>query len=332
MTFHVTSLSPVPGEILTGQLPSSLDVHVATPLERTHEGTVAAMAGADLVVGDFSGELVVDAEVVAAMDTVQLFHQFATGYDRIDVDALTAAGIPLTNAGDAASIALAEHVVMTTLALLKSLVWCDRQVRRGAWPQHDVVAHSLVELADRTVGLLGYGNAGRATAARLRPFGCRVRYHARSRRPTEVEVADGVEWAELDELLEESDVLVVLADLNDSTRGMLDEDALRDLPAGSFLVNAARAEIVDTEALHRVLADGHLGGAAIDVLDDEPPTTPVPFADAEHVILTPHVGGATLETRLRMLARTVEVVTQVAAGQLPGGVLNGITRLRRPGG
>ncbi|MDP9405503.1 MAG: NAD(P)-binding domain-containing protein [Actinomycetota bacterium] len=286
------------------------------------------MPGAQLVLGDYSGEIVVDAAVVAAMDRVRLFHQPATGYDAVDVEACARAGIPVTNAGRATSVAMAEHTVMVTLALLKSLVWCDGQVRAGAWPQHDVVARSLVDLAGKTVGLVGLGGAGEETARRLAAFGCDVVYTARTRRAAEVEAALEVRWLPLEALLAESDVVCLLVALNAATTRMIDAAALARMRPGAFLVNVARGGVVDEEALVAALRERRIAGAALDVFASEPLDPSSPLRGLDNVVLTPHVAGATLETRLRMLSRSFEVLTAAARGTLPDGVVNGVTRLR----
>lgn len=325
---RVANLSPLPREALTLSLEELTDLEVVAPEPRDQAGVLAAVARADVILGDYAFELAVDRVVVAAMERVRLFHQPTTGYDRVDAEALAAAGIPLTNAGPATSLAMAEYVVMTTLALLRSLAWCDREVRAGRWPQHDVVQRSLVELAGRTVGLVGFGNAAQLAARRLAAFDCRVLYTARTRRPPEVEAGLDVQWAELDELLAGSDVVVLLAELNAGTRGLLDAGRIARMKRGAFLVNAARGELVDEAALAAALADGRLGGAALDVAVAEPPPAGWALRDLDNVLLTPHVAGATLDARVRMLQRTVAVIRTVAAGRLPDGVVNGVTALR----
>ena len=323
---RLVNLSPLPAEAVAANLPEGFEVVV--PAQRTTAAAAAAMPGADLVLGDYQSEIEVTAEVVAAMDRVRLFHQPTTGYDLVDVDACAAAGIPVTNAGDATSVAMGEHVVMVTLAVLKSLVWCDGQVRAGAWPQHDVVARSLVDLQGKTVGLVGFGRAAEEAAKRLAPFGCRVLYTARRRRPAEVEQQFGVTWAELLALLAQADVVCLLVDLNAQTRGMIDAAALAAMRDSAFLVNVARGAVVDEPALVTALRDGTIAGAALDVFADEPLPDGSPLRELDNVILTPHVAGATVETRLRMLQRSFAVLTAAAEGRLPDGVVNGVTALR----
>ena len=325
---RLVNLTPLPGESLAPNLPDG--VEVVDLAERTSEAARAAMPGADLVLGDYQGEVEVTADVVAAMDRVRLYHQPTTGYDIVDVDACAAAGIPVTNAGDATSVAMGEHVVMTTLALLKSLVWCDGQVRAGAWPQHDVVGRSLVDLQGKTVGLIGLGRAAEEAAARFAPFGCRLLYTARRRRAPEVEERLAVTWADRDDLLAQADVVVLLVDLNAQTRGMIDADALGRMKASAFLVNVARGGVVDEPALVAALRDGSIAGAALDVFAEEPLPAGSPLRQLDNVILTPHVAGATVETRVRMLMRSFDVVARVARGELPDGVVNGVPSLRIP--
>ena len=322
----VVNLSPLPAEAIAANLPG--DFEVVAPAERTSDAARAVMPGADLVLGDYQSEIAVTADVVAAMDRVRLFHQPITGFDLVDADALAAAGIPLTNAADATSVAMAEYVVMATLALLKSLVWSDDQVRAGHWPQHDVVARSLVDLQGKTVGLVGLGSAGRETALRLRAFGCTVVYNARSQRSSHVEEELGVQWCTLDELLATSDVVAILVDLNTHTRGLIGTHALASMKRTAFLVNPARGEIVDEAALTAALTTGDIAGAALDVFATEPLRPDSPLRGLDNVILTPHTAGATLETRLRMLTRSFDVLAAAGRGHLPDGVVNGVRRLR----
>lgn len=324
----LVNLSPLPSEALAPNLPAGFEL--VTPEERTSAAAAAVMPGADLVLGDYQSEIEVTAEVVAAMDRVRLFHQPTTGYDLVDVDACAAAGIPVTNADRATSVAMGEHCVMVTLALLKSLVWCDDQVRAGAWPQHEVVGRSLVDLQGKTVGLLGLGGAGEEAAKRFAAFDCTVLYTARRRRPADVEAALGIRWAERDTLLAESDVVCLLVDLNAQTRHLINAEALQRMKDSAFLVNVARGAVVDEPALIDALRAGTIAGAALDVAAEEPLAPDSSLRQLDNVILTPHVAGATVETRLRMLTRSFEVVAKAAAGELPDGVVNGVTALRRP--
>ena len=322
----LVNLTPLPNEALVPNLPDGVDI--VSPEERTSAAAAAAMPDADLVIGDYQGEIEVTAEVVAAMNRLRLYHQPTTGYDKVDVDACAAAGIPVTNAGDATSVAMGEHTVMVALALLKSLVWCDQQVREGAWPQHDVVARSLVDLQGKTVGLVGFGRAAEEAALRFAGFGCRLIYTARRRRAEEVEQRFGVTWAELDDLIAEADVVCLLVDLNAQTRHLIDAAALERMKDSAFLVNVARGGVVDEAALTKALHDRAIAGAALDVFANEPLPADSPLRELDNVILTPHVGGATAETRIRMLLRSFDVLTKAAAGELPDGVVNGVTALR----
>lgn len=329
MGMRVLLLSPLPPEAVSHNLPDKLGVEVVVPAERTVEAVLAVAGDVDIVMGDYSREIPVTADVVAAMTRLRHFHQPTTGYDAVDHRALADAGVPLTNAGDATSVAMGEHTVMVTLALLKSLQWCHDQVRAGQWPQHEVVGRSLVELPGKTVGLVGMGNAGEETAKRFRAFGARLLYTARSRRTPEYEAEHGVEWATLDDLLAQSDVVCLLCPLNDQTRRLIDADAIAKMKDGAFLVNPARGELVDQAALADALRSGKLKGAALDVLDPEPPDPSEELLRLDNVILTPHVAGATLETRLRMMQRSFAVIAQVARGEFPDGVVNGVTSFPR---
>jgi phosphoglycerate dehydrogenase-like enzyme len=324
---RVACLSPLPADFIRDGLPDDLDPHVDVLDERTSAGAARLVRGADLVLGDFSDEVAVTQAVADAMDAARLFHQPHTGYDVVDVDALAARGIPMTTAGRAASLAMAEHTVMATLALLRSLVWRHEEVRAGRWPQHEITEHHLVDLHGRTVGLVGFGGAGEEAARRFAAFGVRLLYTARTRRSPDVEQAFGVTWASLPELLSQSDVVCLLVDLNEGTRLLIDADALARMKPSAFLVNPARGEVVDEKALHTALARGGIAGAALDVFATEPPAGS-PLLDLGNVLLSPHVAGATAETRGRMMARAFDVLTHAGRGHLPDGVVNGVAQLR----
>jgi D-3-phosphoglycerate dehydrogenase len=316
--WRLAALVPMPAEAVRGFAPD-LPVSVVVPEERTSEAARAAVADADLLLGDFTGLLKVDAALVAAAPRLAFVQQPTVGVEHLDLAACAAAGIPVANTAGVNAVAVAEWCVMAALAASRSLLWADAEVRAGRWPQLDLAARGCLELAGRRVGIVGYGAIGALCAERFRAFGCDVAYWTRTPRP-----GDPACLPELDELLARSDVLVVVIALGETTRGLLGEEALRRLPPGAVVVNAARGGIVSEDALLRLLDDGHLLGAALDVYDSEPLSEGSPLRAHDRVLLSPHVAGATAQARLRIALAVQANLRRAVSGEPVQDVVNGV--------
>ncbi|HVF04139.1 MAG TPA: 2-hydroxyacid dehydrogenase [Frankiaceae bacterium] len=315
-TWHLTALVPMPAEAVAGFAPD-LPVRITVPAERTPEAARAAVTDADLLLGDFTGLLRVDAELVAAAPRLAFVQQPTVGVEHIDLGACAAAGVPVANTAGVNSVAVAEWCVMAALAASRSLLWADAEVRAGRWPQLDLAARGCLELAGRRVGIVGYGAIGQAAAERFLAFGCEVSYWTRTPRQDPA-------YRPLDELLASSDVLVVVVALGDETRGLLDAGRLRLLPRGAVVVNAARGGIVDEAALPALLDDGHLMGVALDVYDTEPLPDGSPLRGHDRVLLSPHVAGATAQARLRIAVEVQRNLRRAVTGEAVHHVVNGV--------
>lgn len=291
--------------------------------ERPHEwvfadlevpgSTRAAIEGADVVI---CSRLTV--EEMAGADHVRLVHATGAGVDRVDAGAVPD-GVPLCNTGHHGA-AIAEHVIMTALMLRRRAIEADAEMRRGEWR---TIATAGVpyhrSLAGSTLGLIGYGEIGRSVAHLATAFGMRVvalRRHPDAGGPGS-ELLDRVYGEdELHPLLRESDVVVVTAPLTESTRGMIDASALAQLHADALIVNVARGALIDEDALYAALAEGRIGGAAIDVWWDAPQGAEAPpvvqrFAGLDRVVLTPHHSGHAREVftaRAADIARNIDLL------------------------
>ncbi|MHB8340750.1 MAG: NAD(P)-dependent oxidoreductase, partial [Mycobacteriales bacterium] len=257
------ALPPAPDGLLE-QVVAGLPVRVSRPAERTPEGLCAALAGAELVLGDWTGTLGLDAGAFAAADRLAFVQMPTVGVDSVDLEAAAARGVPVANAAGANAVSVAEWCVGAALALIRRLVAADAAVRAGEWPQTGL---GIRELAGMRAGVIGMGPIGAGVAARLGAFGTDVSYWSRSRRP---DGAVPARWCELDELLATSELLVVVIALAPATRGLLSADRLALLAPGAFVVNASRGGVVDEVALAGALAAGRLGGLAADVFEQEP--------------------------------------------------------------
>jgi phosphoglycerate dehydrogenase-like enzyme len=209
------------------------------------------------------------------------------GYDPLVAHGVPA-GLRITNAGDAYAPTVAEHAVATLLALVRRLPEMQAKAATSTWDQS--VAARIGTLNDATVAVLGFGNIGKEIAVRLRAFGSRVIAVTRSGR-TDPLADESAPVTQLHDVLARVDAVIVAVPLDGATRGLIDARALAALRPHALLVNIARGGIVDTTALREALAEGRLGGAAIDVTDPEPLLADDPLWTMPNVIVTPHVAG-----------------------------------------
>ncbi|MGI8607608.1 MAG: NAD(P)-dependent oxidoreductase [Candidatus Dormibacteria bacterium] len=287
-----------------------------------HASLLELATKADVVIGDWWHRVHVDAEVVQRLTRCRLIQQPSAGYENIDAVAAAAAGIPVANAGPANAGPVAEHAVMAAMACLRFLPAATRAAAEGDWDRQRFLDLDLWDLDERTVGILGMGAIGEAIATRLRPFGSRVIYTKRSRLDPAREAALGVSYRDLEALLSESQVLILTLPLNEETRGMLSAQRLSLLPQGGVVVNVARGNLMDIEALARMLKSGHLRGAALDVFDEEPLPRGHGLDGLPNVLLTPHVAGATAIAKRDIFLNSMANVARVCRGEKPLYVVN----------
>jgi len=236
----------------------------------------------------------VRAEMLDGAPELRVIGRAGVGVDNIDLDAATERGIAVINAPAGNTVSAAELTMALILSMVRRVAEADAAVRAGAWPRSKLKG---AELRGRTLGLVGAGRIGGEVARRCRAFGMTVvaydPYLTDERaRDLEVDRRDDVR-----EVLEEADVLSLHVPLTDSTRGMIDADALARMKPGAFLVNVARGGVVDEAALAGALGSGALAGAALDVFVNEPLEADSPLRDAPNLVLTPHLGASTAEAQ-----------------------------------
>jgi phosphoglycerate dehydrogenase-like enzyme len=258
----------------------------------------------------------VDARLLSFVPRVRFVQRVGVGYDNLDLDALQAAGIVAAYTPGANAVAVAEHTILLILALLKRFAAAESATRQGGWPTVELFQAGIGELANTTVGLIGFGNIGRALAQRLAPFGSRLLYTARHAVDPATEQQFGVRYASLDDLLASSTIVSLHLPLTGATQGLIGEAELAKMPAGAYLVNTSRGELLDEAALRSAIVSGKLGGAALDVLYNERPGGN-PFADLPQVIVTPHVAGGSRAAIERALQMAIANVARFLRGESP---------------
>ncbi|RJP31130.1 MAG: hydroxyacid dehydrogenase [Actinobacteria bacterium] len=324
---RIVVLAPLPEEVARAMLAGSTDredVSVEVYSGDPGPGVAEAVRGADVIIGDFTFRLPIDADAAEAARGCLLIQQPSIGYQHIDLAATRAAGIPVANVGAANAIGVAEQTIMFMLCLLKRALYFHAKTARGEWAQQDIFTLGLHEVYGKILGIVGMGQIGREVAARAKPFGCRIVYFDIVPLPAGVEQELGAERLDLDDLLRISDIVSIHVPLTPETTLLIDREKLAAMKPDAFLLNLARGEVVDEEALAEALAEGRLAGAGIDVFTQEPVDPDNPLLASDKVFLSPHVSGGTNESRVRMLTITVENVIRVLSGDKPLYVVNGV--------
>jgi D-3-phosphoglycerate dehydrogenase / 2-oxoglutarate reductase len=309
--------SPAPPELFSGALPEGSRV-----VRAGYDELLALAPQADVIIGDWTHVIPVDRAVIERTTRCRLIQQPTAGYENVDLEAADDKGIPVANAGPANANAVAEHAVMGILGCLRRLREAITDAERGGWDQQRWINMDLDDLYDRTVGILGLGATGTALAQRLKGFECRTLYFKRNRLDPADEGRLGVAYADREELLRRSQVLVLTLPLNPETRGLINAESLALLPAGAIVVNVSRGAVVDEAALVEALRSGRLGGAALDVFAEEPLPPGHQLAALPNVILTPHIAGVTAQSKRNILVNSIGNVARVLRGEAPQFVVN----------
>jgi glyoxylate reductase len=263
----------------------------------------------------------IDAAFLDAVPSVRVVSQLAVGYDNIDVAAATERGVLVCNTPGVLTDATADLAFALMLAHARRLFAGDRALRNGEWGEWSPVFMLSHDLHGKTLGIVGLGAIGRAVAERAKGFKMPLLYWSRSRKP-DAEAELGAQWRELDALMREADYISINIALSDETRGLIGEHEIGLMKPDAVLVNTARGPIVDQDALYRALVENRIGGAALDVFAEEPLPTDHPLLALENVVVSPHVGSATFETRARMTDLAVDNLLAFFNGEHPPAPVN----------
>jgi D-3-phosphoglycerate dehydrogenase len=258
----------------------------------------------------------ITAPVIDAAENLEVIGRAGIGVDNIDVARATEKGIVVLNTPNANAITTAELTIAHILSLSRNLPQADRSVKEGQWERTKFMGS---ELANKRLGIFGYGNIGRIVAARAKGLGMQVAAYDPYVN-AEVFLENGVTSMDLDDLIKKSDYLSFHCPLTDQTRGILNADRIRSMKKGARVINCARGGLIDEQALFEGLKTGHLAGAALDVYEHEPPVDS-PLLTLENVVLTPHLGASTKEAQT---TAGLEIARQVAVYLQTGEPINAI--------
>ena len=273
------------------------------------------VAGAEAVL-TLLGDRVDEELLATAGPQLRCVANVAVGYDNVDVEAAARRGVVVTNTPGVLDDATADLTLALILAATRRIVEGDRLVRSGRewnWGMGFMLGSSL---QGRLLGIIGLGGIGRRVAQRARAFGMGIAYHARHAAPAEVEAELGAERMPLERLLAEADVLSLHCPLTPETHHLIGASELEAMKPSAVLVNAARGPIVDEAALAVALAEGRIAAAGLDVYEREPQVDPG-LLGLDNVVLSPHLGSATVETRTAMATLAARNAISVLSGQGP---------------
>jgi phosphoglycerate dehydrogenase-like enzyme len=256
--------------------------------------------------------------LIESIPNLRIITKHGTGTDRIDVKAATENGVIVAHT-PVHSAVVAEHTVAMILSLMKRTKKGDQQVRSGEWRTTDLIS-SLAK--GSTVGILGFGRIGSEIAKRLQGWGVKIVAYDPYAKAEAFEEFGVERCATLDDMLDQTDILSINAVLTEETHHMIGEKALRRLKETAYVVNTSRGEIIDEKALVKALKDGGIAGAALDVMEKEPPDPSSELLQLENVLLTPHMASQIPEIRWMLLSTAMENALSAIRGEVPKYVKN----------
>lgn len=264
----------------------------------------------------------ISGELIAAVPQLKAVCNMAVGYNNIDLQAATEAGIMVTNTPDVLNETTADHAWALLLAAARRVTESEHWLRAGHWKQWRYDDFLGADIHGATLGIIGMGRIGQAIARRSVGFGMKVVYHNRSRLTPEQEAqANHARWVEKEELLRTADHIVLVLPYSAATHHTIGANELALMKPTAVLVNIARGGIVDDAALIDTLSQGRIAAAGLDVFENEPALNPG-LLSLKNVVLTPHIGSSSRSTRMAMAATAANNLIAALTGQVPPNLLN----------
>ncbi|MEG0258584.1 MAG: D-glycerate dehydrogenase [Lysinibacillus sp.] len=256
----------------------------------------------------------IDEELLSCAPQLKLVTNLAVGYNNIDVTALRNHGVMATNTPGVLTNTTADLVFALMLATARRIPESERYLRNGDWQGWYPMQLVGQDVSGATLGIIGMGRIGEAVGRRAKGFDMKVLYHNRSRKH-EAEEMYGFTYATMEELLQQSDFVVVLTPFNKQTAGLIGEVELKMMKKSSILINASRGGIVDESALMQALKNGDISAAGLDVFEEEPVSLNHPLLELPNVVVLPHIGSASLKTRTAMLELNRDALMAYVKGE-----------------
>ena len=278
-----------------------------------------ALADADAVL--MTPRTWLTAEVVRGLRKCKVISAAGIGVDKVDLDAATEAGIPVTNVPDIFTEEVADQAFMLLLAVNRKLLYCHEMATSGRWAQAYAGLGSMPKIHGSTLGLVAFGNIARAVARRAQGFGMRVLAYDPFVEPAAM-TGLGVEPRSLDDVLRESDFVSVHAPHSKGTHHLMGKAQFALMKPSAVFVNTGRGKVVDEPALIRALEAGQIAGAGLDVLEEEPPEPNNPLLKMPNVVVTPHMASYSNEANVARRRRVGEEIAAVLTGKRPRNVVN----------
>lgn len=240
---------------------------------------------------------------------LKFVQKWGTGFDSIDIDYAREKGIDVSNVPGANAGIVSEIAILLMLAVYRKLLAHDENIRKGIWTKGEFIEESF-SLNNKTLGLLGAGNIGRRVARKAQAFGARVQYYDIYRLSTDMEEEFDLEFKSFDEIIKTSDIISLHLPLNDSTRNIIGKEEIYKMKENAVIINTARGGLVDEEALVEALNNNVILGAGLDCFDKEPIDKDNNILKARNTVLTPHIGGTSMDLLDTMVPEILENVVR----------------------
>lgn len=258
----------------------------------------------------------IDGEALTAASKLKIIVNMGVGYNNIDISAARARGIVVTNTPDVLTETTADLAFALLMATARDMMGAEHALRDGKWTSWEPLGFTGVDIYGATLGIIGMGRIGDAVLRRAKGFGMRVLYNNRRRKPG-MEDMHGCHYAELPDLLATSDFVLILLPFSDETKGLIGENELNQMKETGILINVARGGIVDEVALVEALRTKKIHAAGLDVFETEPLSLDHPLLSLPNVTVLPHIGSATVKTRLAMMDLNQKALVAFVKGHEP---------------
>lgn len=254
----------------------------------------------------------IDRTLIESLPNLKVISNFAVGYNNIDIEAAKDRSIVVTNTPGVLTETTADLAFALLLATARRITEVEQEIRSGNWDSWSPMQYTGMDVFGATLGIVGMGRIGEAVARRAKGFDMNVLYHNRSRK-LDTEETYGFTYAELDELLKQSDFVILLTPLTPETKGLIGERELNMMKETAAIINVARGGIVDEQALYEALSSKKIWAAGLDVFEQEPVPVDHPLLTLSNVTVSPHIGSASIRTRqamMQMNAKDIEAVLE----------------------